>query len=424
VDVFNGSMLDVAIGLLLLFLVSSLIASAVVESVGGFLHRRQKHLWDTIDLLLGNTSVESDDDSRRIVNELYRQPFITGLVRPADRLKFDPRHPTANEVPRRAKARAVPGAQHPKTRASDHEQLARRYYGPQHIEPREFANALLAYLRPDGALDAARTALSTLERAAPPPNSSAIALASIQAAVDDLEQVATTIGSVPLQQAVGRIRATGDSIDVAHLKAALHDVRAAVTRLTTGQFDQSEVFAAIQVLPPDARTKLTAVLAGVADDAASVRKGVEEWFDRQMGAASAWYRKQTRWFLFIAGLGLAVTLNVDAVHAATTLYRDDQARAAVVGLAERASESGCLGDGSQPEGTQAQVDLDCVRNSVGGAISLPIGWTDVEAGDSVGWTLRILGWLFVAGAVTLGAPFWFDLLRRALVVRRSQSSGG
>ena len=48
-----------------------------------------------------------------------------------------------------------------------------------------------------------------------------------------------------------------------------------------------------------------------------------------MATASAWYRKQTRWFLFLAGIVLAGALNVDAVHAATTLYRDDQARAAV-----------------------------------------------------------------------------------------------
>ncbi len=421
---FNGSMFDVAIGLLLLFLVASLIASALVEAVGGFLHRRQKHLWDTIDLLLGNTSVESDDNSRQIVNELYRQPFITGLVRPADRLKFDPRDPTANVVPARAKARAVPGAQNPKSRAHDDEQSARRYYGPQHIEPREFANSLLACLRPDGALDTARDALAALEETASDPTSTSIALENISATVDDLEQAATAIGSMQLRQAVARIRAAGDSIQVAQLKAALDDVRAAVTRLMTGQFDQAEVIAAIQVLPPDARTKLTAVLSGVANDAASVRTGVEEWFDRQMGAASAWYRKQTRWFLFVAGLVLAVTLNVDAVHAATTLYRDDQTRAAVVGLAERASESDCVSDGQQSSAGSAQVDLDCVRNSVGGSISLPIGWTDIEADNAVDWSLRVLGWLFVAGAVTLGAPFWFDLLRRALVVKRSQSSGG
>ena len=67
---FDGAMLDVAIGLTLLFLVTSLVASAIVEAIGGFLHRRSKHLWDTLDLLLGNTSAAQDQDVTSIVDHL------------------------------------------------------------------------------------------------------------------------------------------------------------------------------------------------------------------------------------------------------------------------------------------------------------------------------------------------------------------
>ena len=82
VVMFNVPVFDVAIGMFLLFFVASLLASAVVEAIGGFLHRRQKHLWDSLDLLLGNTSIADDVAVRRIVNDVYQQPFITGLVRP------------------------------------------------------------------------------------------------------------------------------------------------------------------------------------------------------------------------------------------------------------------------------------------------------------------------------------------------------
>jgi hypothetical protein len=34
-----------------------------------------------------------------------------------------------------------------------------------------------------------------------------------------------------------------------------------------------------------------------------------------------------------------------------------------------------------------------------------------------GWALRILGWLVTALALSLGAPFWFDLLNKFIVVR-------
>ena len=50
-------------------------------------------------------------------------------------------------------------------------------------------------------------------------------------------------------------------------------------------------------------------------------------------------------------------------------------------------------------------------------MNLPIGWSDLN-GSAGAWAMRILGWVLVAGAVTLGAPFWFDLLRRALAHRK------
>ena len=164
-----GAILDVTIGMLLLFVVASLVASAVVEAVGGFLHRRSKHLWDTLDLLLGNTS-STDGRKQSIVEAVYSQPFITGLVRPTDRLRFDPssaEHPSPiapNKLPSRAKARK--NMENLPIGAADGEvpesALRRRFYGPVEIHGREFTNALLSYVRPEGTLDRARSAINTI----------------------------------------------------------------------------------------------------------------------------------------------------------------------------------------------------------------------------------------------------------------------
>lgn len=358
----NASMLDVATGMLLVFLVSSLIASALVEAVGGVLRRRSKHLWDTLDLLLGNTSPTGDDDKgiTSIVNEIYKQPFITGLVRPTDRARFNPADPSTATLPRRGRSSKTAPATTAlaRTRAATDEQLKRRYYGPAHIESREFAASLLAYLRPGGKLEDAG--------------------------------------------------------------------------LTTGEPTQGEVLAALDKLPKDLQAKLRFVLADAGSSFVQIRAGIEEWYDRNMDAASSWYRKQTRWFLFMAGMVLAISLNVDAVRAATTFYRDNESRAAVVQIAEKVGELTCPAattrttasnttvGGSAVEPTA--IDLNCVRDRVGGSVTLPVGWADAPGGVD-GWTLRIVGWLIIAGSVTLGAPFWFDLLRRALNVRRKTSTG-
>lgn len=149
-------MLDVAIGLLLLFLISSIAASAVVEGVAGFLHRRSKNLWDTIDHLL----VSSDVTKGRIVDQLYQQPGVKALVRPTDRVFFNPERADGGRknVPLRARfnrsdalrpGRAgEPGAPARATAEKPSEQI-RRYYGPKWIEPDVFAKALTGVVLAD-----------------------------------------------------------------------------------------------------------------------------------------------------------------------------------------------------------------------------------------------------------------------------------
>lgn len=60
-------------------------------------------------------------------------------------------------------------------------------------------------------------------------------------------------------------------------------------------------------------------------------------------------------------------------------------------------------------------------------LGLPIGWTR-EVSDPpdprqlygvspLGWLSRIVGWMITALALSLGAPFWFDLLNKFIVIR-------
>jgi hypothetical protein len=44
-----------------------------------------------------------------------------------------------------------------------------------------------------------------------------------------------------------------------------------------------------------------------------------------------------------------------------------------------------------------------------------VGLGQPDGGNS--WTLKIIGWLLTALAVSLGAPFWFDLLNKFIVIR-------
>jgi hypothetical protein len=150
--------------------------------------------------------------------------------------------------------------------------------------------------------------------------------------------------------------------------------------------------------------------------------------DRVSGA----YKRATQKLLLGIGLAVAVVLNVNTIAIAHHLFRDDVERATLVAHAEAVSRDSSFIKGSgEVQYARARAALDSLR--------LPIGWDDVrlvlpwhttavrDASGSVRSVreLRLwehvfeplVGWLLTALAAMLGAPFWFDLLNRMMVVR-------
>jgi hypothetical protein len=144
------------------------------------------------------------------------------------------------------------------------------------------------------------------------------------------------------------------------------------------------------------------------------------------------YEKQLQWVSFAIGLAVAGGFNLDTIALTTHLYGDKEAREAAVEIAARVTDATdreafdrCLAlDPAErkTEGACAQlmglVDAVQSRNRTLG--KLPIGWGDGAAASPHEPTfspLRILGWVLTALALSLGAPFWFDLLNRLISVR-------
>jgi hypothetical protein len=44
-------------------------------------------------------------------------------------------------------------------------------------------------------------------------------------------------------------------------------------------------------------------------------------------------------------------------------------------------------------------------------------WSATKARSATAWVLKALGWLITALAVSLGGPFWFELLNRLVDMR-------
>lgn len=130
---------------------------------------------------------------------------------------------------------------------------------------------------------------------------------------------------------------------------------------------------------------------------------IEAWFDSGMDRVSGWYKRLSSRIIFGIALVLAVLLNVDLVRISRELYNDDGQRAVVLAYAQSTMpDETMLKDRKQA--------FDLLRDK-----TFPVGW-DEEPAREVGIG-NVLGWLFTAFAATLGAPFWFDVLNKVMVIR-------
>ncbi len=157
------------------------------------------------------------------------------------------------------------------------------------------------------------------------------------------------------------------------------------------------------------RQALLAIYRDADGEIESFRAGAEKWYDDSMDRVSGWYKRHVQIMLWVIAIVVVVLLNVDTLQLATTLWKDPTTRAALVAKADTAVQQG-----KTPP-------------SVGDAVSslaLPLGWKlhfgkgpQEIPNHALGVIAKLIGLLLTAAALSLGAPFWFDLLSKFMRVR-------
>lgn len=201
---------------------------------------------------------------------------------------------------------------------------------------------------------------------------------------------------------------------------ALMDIAVRGPRTETASSDASSPLISLESLranirnlenPAVQRVLLTAIDAAQGD-LNKAQAHLEAWFDTGMDRVSGWYKRSTQWILFCIGLAIAVLLNVNSIVIAQYLYHNDTARAALVATAQSAATDTAF----------VSKRADAARTALEG-LDLPIGWKGWEWANPCkqGWLATVVtpgfGFLLTAFAATLGAPFWFDVLNKVMVIR-------
>ena len=144
---------------------------------------------------------------------------------------------------------------------------------------------------------------------------------------------------------------------------------------------------------------------------------IEIWFNTSMERVSGWYKRRAQaWTLAIAVV-LTVALNVDSVLISRRLARDSALRSVIVAQAEEMVKQPPAVTPSQDTSAHVQLLQDRIQELK--SVGIPLGWPDPDGPPSgPSWfLLKIMGLLLTAGAASLGAPFWFDMLNRFMSIR-------
>jgi hypothetical protein len=291
---FGSDILDVALGMVFVYLLLSLICSAVKELIEQAMKHRARDLENSLRELL------ADPDGTGLVQKVYNHGMIFGLFKGA----YNPTESKRNL--------------------------------PSYIPARNFSLAILNIVAPDG------------------------------------------------------------------------DGTIASLRPAVALVDNQRVKAALQSMLNDA-----------GDDVAKLRDNIESWFNSAMERASGWYKRRTQIVIFVLGFAAAILLNVNSITIAKDLWFNKAKRDVLVAAAQ-----GYLGKQQQASGTNSTAigfdpglknDLDQLQG-----LGLTFGRKPAESGPFARmwiWLASIAGWLVTACAVSMGAPFWFDMLNKVSLVR-------
>ncbi len=377
-----SAILDVGIGMALIFLTLSALCSSINEFIARFAKLRSRYLKDGIASLLSDSSPD-------LYGDVIRHPLIR-------RLGTDPRE------------------------------------FPAYISADNFALALLDALRARAGGPAAMIARLQTE---------------IQKITDGTirKQIQDALSTPDARVALEEVRLALASIQDPIVRASIADFLSAL--------EVNQVKQGILAIPDPA---IQAVLLTLLSETNTqiqklqdVKKRIEDWFDDGMARVSVQYKYAVEWILRGLAVGVCIAFNADAFQIATNLWHDPILRSALVSEAQVVSTTPpATSAGQQGLAQQVNVILQTIDQTSG----LPLGWDcktyndifrsggqtgpvssvpsspgycQVMTGVAViGGTfsltaliVKIIGLLLMSLGVSLGAPFWFEVITRIVPLR-------
>lgn len=443
-----GAILEVAIGIIFVWIVLSLTTIQVQEWITTRLDKRAKDMEEAIEEMLANKNLKAQfydhpvirgltskkrNEPSRTAEWLYKLPLIKGFTKEKRKLP--------SYIPRQQFALALfdvimtAGTESSLLQQSLFE-IREEIKRDQKMSSKEAVITELNVL-----IEFARSAAATEAGTALTKNTIEV----VKDKIDKFKQKYPNLEPI-LNKALKQAADAKTEIDglLANEKApkgddALASLRKGVT--------------ALSVISPEVNQTLNALLLNVEEyvsqgetHIAKARQNVERWFDDSMDRVSGVFKRYSQKMALLIGFMVALLLNVDSVNLTLYLWSEPSVRQVLVA---QASKYELPQDEFQNNPQQAMQQF---RNQFAG-LHLPVGWgltdgqgavyrdvncqlfpgeeqsfgiplfignkclTPPETNNQTNLLTKLLGIFITALAAMQGAPFWFDMLKRVVNIR-------
>lgn len=172
------------------------------------------------------------------------------------------------------------------------------------------------------------------------------------------------------------------------------------------------------------------------DEFEKAKAAVSKNFNEMMDRASGWYKRRIQVVLLAIGMTIAIAFDADTFKIYGNLTDDPEARQEVLALAQSAVKNNVIVKYETPKDSIDQVqraqelktlldsllldEIQTVKSPLGlGREAFPAPIPE-SVDNAFLWRLKkFFGWIVTALAISLGAPFWFDILKLLINIRNS-----
>ncbi len=200
-------------------------------------------------------------------------------------------------------------------------------------------------------------------------------------------------------------------------------------------------------------------------DLQELQANIEKWYNEYMDRVTGWYKKNTRFTLRIIAAAIVIAFNIDLVKITQVIHTNEQVRTPLVIAGEDMADKADYVKNLYESNVNSRLALikESYKDTMSKATAansadtteikkliakeqdslltnytknqaiemksllakidvpgLPIGWDNPDwKSFKKGFLLTIIGWFLATTAISMGAPFWFDLLIKIVNIRRT-----